>query len=39
MTKVFEIAKREDIPTSKAADRLAEDRMETIAQVKRTYLG
>lgn len=38
VTKVIEIAKRENIPTYKAADRLAEDRMETIAQVKRTFL-
>jgi leucine dehydrogenase len=39
VAQVIEISKREHIPTFKAADRLAEDRMEKIAQVRRTYLN
>lgn len=37
--KVFEIAKRDKIPTYKAAEVMAEERMNKIAQIKRTFLG
>lgn len=37
--KVFEIAKRDKIPTYKAAEVMAEERMNKIARIKRTYLG
>lgn len=32
--KIIEISKREDIPTSKAAERMAEERIESISRVK-----
>lgn len=35
---IFEISKNEDIPTYKAANKLAEDRIETIGQIKRRYV-
>ncbi|MBW2096342.1 MAG: leucine dehydrogenase, partial [Deltaproteobacteria bacterium] len=35
MEKVFEIAKRDAVPTYVAADRMAEERIRQIAQVKR----
>lgn len=37
--KVFEIAKREGIGTHTAADRLAEERMKTIGQLKQRHQG
>lgn len=36
--RVIEIAKRDKIPTYKAADRMAEERIEKIGKVKRTFL-
>jgi leucine dehydrogenase len=36
--KVFEIAKRDGIPTYKAADRMAEERIAKIGAVKKTFL-
>ncbi len=38
LMKVFEIAKRENIPTYKAADRMAEERIDTVSRVQRKYL-
>lgn len=37
--KVFAIARRDGIPSYKAADILAEERIATIGKVKKTYLG
>ncbi|SHJ66279.1 leucine dehydrogenase [Anaerobranca californiensis DSM 14826] len=37
--KVFQIAKRDNIPTYKAADRMAEERIEKLGRVRNTYLG
>ncbi|WIV11456.1 Glu/Leu/Phe/Val dehydrogenase [Proteiniborus sp. MB09-C3] len=37
--KVFEISKRDNIPTSKAADRMAEERIEKIGRTKTVYLS
>jgi leucine dehydrogenase len=39
ITKVIEIAKRDNIPTYKAADRMAEERIERIGKIRSTYLG
>ncbi|RXT13812.1 branched-chain amino acid dehydrogenase [Ammoniphilus sp. CFH 90114] len=36
--RVFEIAKRDGIPTYKAADRLAEERMESVKRSRSTFL-
>lgn len=36
--EVIEIAKKENIPTYKAADRLAENRINLLAKVKSTYI-
>ena len=36
--RVFEIARDEGIPSYRAADRLAEQRIATIAQVRRNYV-
>ena len=38
-TKVFEIAKRENIGTHLAADRLAEERMKTVGRLKQRHPG
>lgn len=39
MLKVFEIAKRDNIPTNVAADRLAEERINTIGRLKQRHPG
>ncbi len=39
LLKTFEIAKRHDIPTNRAADRMAEERIETVARSRRAFLG
>jgi leucine dehydrogenase len=39
LRKVFSLAKSENCPTNKAADRVAEERIEKIAGIKRTHLG
>ncbi|MDZ4676189.1 MAG: Glu/Leu/Phe/Val dehydrogenase [Oligoflexia bacterium] len=39
LRKVFAIAKNENIPTYKAADRMAEERINKIGKVKQTFLG
>ena len=39
VAKVIEIAKRDKIPTYKAADRMAEERIEKIGRVRSNYLG
>ena len=36
---VFELAEKEDIPTAEAAKRFAEERIETIKSVRKTYLS
>lgn len=36
--KVFEIAKRDNIPTYKAADRMAEERIEKMRQSRSQFL-
>lgn len=36
--RVFEIAKRDGIPSYKAADRMAEERIESLARSRRTFL-
>jgi leucine dehydrogenase len=38
VTKVISIAKRDQIPTYRAADRMAEERIEKIGRIKNTYL-
>jgi len=38
LLRVFEIAKRERIPTYRAADRLAEKRIEAVRRLKKTWL-
>jgi len=38
LLRVFEIAKREKIPTCRAADRLGEKRIEAVRKLKRTWL-
>lgn len=38
VTKVISIAKRDQIPTYKAADRMAEERIEKIGRVRNTFL-
>jgi len=37
MEKVIAISKREEIPTAKAADRLAEDRLSSVRSIRRVY--
>ena len=37
MEKVFAISKREEIPTAKAADRLAEDRLNSVRGIRQVY--
>lgn len=39
LRKVFQLAKQENIPTNKAADRVAEERIRQIAKIKQTHLG
>ena len=39
MTRVIEISKEEEIPTAKAADRMAEQRLNSVAAVKNIYRG
>jgi leucine dehydrogenase len=39
LRRVFALAKQENVPTNKAADRVAEERMDKIGKVKRTFLG
>ena len=36
---IFEISKKNNIPTYEAANKLAEERIETIGQIKRKYVG
>jgi leucine dehydrogenase len=38
LLRVFEIAKRENIPTYRAADRLAEKRIEAVRKLKKTWI-
>lgn len=38
LLKVFEIARRDHVPTYRAADRMAEERIETLSRVQRKYL-
>jgi leucine dehydrogenase len=37
MARVIQIAKEEEIPTARAADRLAEERLESVRSIKRKY--
>ncbi len=37
--KIFQIARRDDIPTYKAADRMAEERIATIGKIKLPHMG
>lgn len=39
LLKTFAIAKKENIPTNLAADRMAELRIETVSRARRTFLG
>ncbi|MDX1625393.1 MAG: hypothetical protein R3323_02660, partial [Wenzhouxiangellaceae bacterium] len=39
VSKIFEIAKRDDIPSWKAADRMAEERIATIGKLKLPFMG
>ena len=39
VSRVFEIAKRDDIPTYKAADRMAEERITAIGRLRLPHLG
>lgn len=39
MMKVFEVAKRDDVPTNVAADRMAEERIQTIGHLKQRHQG
>ncbi|HUX47509.1 MAG TPA: Glu/Leu/Phe/Val dehydrogenase [Desulfosporosinus sp.] len=39
VAKVIEIAKRDNIPTYKAADRMAEERIDKIGRIRSNYLG
>lgn len=39
MLNVFAIAKRDNVPTYKAADRMAEERIRTIGRLKQTHQG
>ncbi len=39
LLKTFEIAKKNDIPTNIAADRMAEERIETVSRSRRAFLG
>ncbi|GAK02304.1 leucine dehydrogenase [Geomicrobium sp. JCM 19037] len=38
MTRVFEVSKRDNIPSYQAADRMAEERIRSIGAVQKTYL-
>ncbi|PKR78938.1 leucine dehydrogenase [Halalkalibacillus sediminis] len=38
LTKIFAISKRDDIPTHKAADRMAEERIQSVSQTRSTFL-
>ena len=38
MKKVIEISKRDNIPTYKAADIMAEERIEKVSKVRRNYI-
>ncbi len=37
MERVIAISKREEIPTAKAADRLAEDRLSSVRRIRQIY--
>ncbi len=37
MDRVIAISKNEDIPTAKAADRLAEDRLKSVRRIRQVY--
>jgi leucine dehydrogenase len=37
--KIFQIAKRDGIPTFKAADRMAEERIAAIGKIKLPHMG
>ena len=37
--KIFQIAKRDGIPTYKAADRMAEERINAIGKIKLPHMG
>ena len=39
LTKIFQISKRDKIPTYKAADRMAEERINTIGRIKLPHMG
>lgn len=39
LLEIFEISRENNIPTFQAANKLAEDRIETIAEIKRKYVG
>ncbi|GEL06893.1 Leu/Phe/Val dehydrogenase [Salisediminibacterium halotolerans] len=39
ISKIFEIAKRDQIPSFQAADRMAEERIETMRKSRRQFLG
>ncbi len=39
LSRIFKIAEREGIPTWKAADRVAEDRIDVIGRIKLPYMG
>lgn len=39
LLRTFAIAKKSDIPTNAAADRMAEERIETVARSRRAFLG
>ena len=36
---IFNISEEKDLPTYRAANMMAEDRIEAIAQIKRSYIG
>ena len=38
IAKVYEIAKRDNIPTYKAADRMAEERIEKIGRIRSNFI-
>ena len=39
LTRIFEISKRDNIPTYKAADRMAEERILAIGKLRLPHLG
>src|SRR5579859_2879836 len=39
LLRTFEIAKKKDLPTNVAADRMAEERIETVSRSRRAFLG